>query len=357
MNRYLPIIACFLLCAVAASPVAGQLTTDSLGVNRVDCPAASDTVASIPFARSPAYTGRIDSSPTPVADGASLSPEGSPGFSTDQFVATPHYLRFTGTGAMAGGWYEVVANDTSSITIETNGEDLSSAVSGDPFEIVPYWTLSTIWPVDTQDSLHLSTGKLLSGRGSSVMLADTSASNTDLAPNRIFFLTSEGWFSAASGFPEADDVVIPPGQSFIIRHPDDVTSTVFCPLNLVHDHDQRVWLKTSTEGRRDNHLAIARPVPVSLANLGLDSTAFRDSPSTHTDDRTDELLIYDNAEVGHNKTPDSVYFRVSGVWRKDDSSTYPISSDVIIEPSSSIVIRKYPTANGESVLWVNTPQY
>ncbi|MEM9018778.1 MAG: TIGR02597 family protein, partial [Verrucomicrobiota bacterium] len=174
-----------LVALVALYPIgaSGQLTTEPKGFNRIECPEGSDTIVSIPFTRTAAFSGTVNLVPT----GSLISVTGSDFFAAGEFTTKPHYLRFTEGAVLAGSWYEITANDANTITIDTRGEDISTTLRWDPFEVIPHWTLSTVWPADSQTSLHLSNGKLLSGRGSSVLFADTSTGGTDLAPNLIFF--------------------------------------------------------------------------------------------------------------------------------------------------------------------------
>ncbi len=341
----------------SASSLLAQLATDPAGFNRIDCPGGSDTIVSIPFAQTAAFTGTLSASPSQVADGLKIIPEGPPSFGVNNFSTTPHYIRFLDDSAIEGSWYDVVANDTQSLTIDSRGEDLSSALAGDRFDVIPHWTLESVWPPNAQESLHVSTSKLLSGRESSVLFADNNASETDLAPNKVYFLTAEGWFQALAGFPAAGATVIPPGQSLVVRHIEGAEDTVFYTQNLVQRDDHRIWLRTSAAGPSDNHLGIPRPIPVALADLDLGPTAFVDSASTDPGDRKDELMLYDNADVSQNKVPVRVFFRVGGTWHEDGGASYPVSDDFEIEPSSGIVLRKSATLDGEPVLWVNSPRY
>lgn len=143
----------------------------------------------------------------------------------------------------------------------------------------------------------------------------------------------------------------------MIRHPTGSADTVFYSMNLVHRHDHRTWLRTSSDGPQDNHIGVVRPVPVALVDLDLDATAFLDSASNDSGDRKDELLVFDNTDPSLNKVPSTTYFRVAGEWREDDGNTYPVADTATIAPSSAIVIRKSATVDGAPVLWINSPRY
>ncbi|MEM9018782.1 MAG: TIGR02597 family protein, partial [Verrucomicrobiota bacterium] len=141
------------------------------------------------------------------------------------------------------------------------------------------------------------------------------------------------------------------------RNPEGLEDTLFFSMSLVLEDKQVIWLRTHTDGPIDNHLGVARPVPVTLDDLDLGPTVFIDSTSNAVADRKDELLVYDNSVESHNKTPQKIFFRVGGEWQEDDGSTYPVASTEVIAPSSSIVLRKSATLDGEPVRWVNSPRY
>lgn len=213
MNRAPGLIGfAYSIVVFAPTVLLAQLATDPAGFNRIPCPGGSDTVVSIPFSQSPVFTGKLSASPVSASGETTITPDGTFTLGVNEFADAPHYLRFREGSVHDGAWFEVVSNDASTITIETGSEDVTDSASGDLFDIVPHWTLATIWPKDTQESLHISTNKLASGRESTVLFADVTAAGTSLAPNRIYFLTVEGWFQSTAGFPVADDEVIPRGR-------------------------------------------------------------------------------------------------------------------------------------------------
>ena len=352
-----------LFCSVATgltllgeAALMAEVSTGVVGYNKVVCKGGTDTVVTVPFFRKPVFTGRLESQPTGNGDAVTIDPEGSPTFTAGLFSDKPHYLRFT-SGSLAGRWYEITSHDESTITINTRGDGLGQLAADDQFDVVPHWTLSTVWPEDTQEAIHISTGKLPVDRKTRVMLADVTTEGIGLAPNRIFFLTADGWFQVSSGHPPADDVVIAPGQMVVIRHPVGLTDTAFYPMQQVHDHEHEVLLRTRIGGKQDNCIGLVRPVPVALSALDLDGTSFMESGSTDPGDRKDELLVFDNLTPGLNRQPAGVFFRVGGEWREDDGDTFPVADTVTIPPSTPIVIRKSGTAGGNPIRWVNSPRY
>ena len=340
-------------------PLHGQavvLSSDPVGFNRIACPGGSDTGIGIPFHQTPVFTGESNGLPAVTGSSAVITPKGNPSFSADAFVSPPHYLRFI-SGALAGAWYKITANSNVNITIEIGSDDISTLSADDAFDIIPFWTLATLFPPATQEALHASSGPLSTFRESQLLLADVMSDGIQLAPDRIYFVTDSGWFQASEGFHSADDVVVEPSQVLIIRHRDGAADTEFFALNQVHLYNHSSRVQSRAEGPQDNHLALMRPIAVKLSDLDLDPTVFVDSVSTDSGDRRDELRVYDNITAALNKSGGTIFFRVGGVWHKDDGSTYPVSDDEVIPPSNALVIRKAATATGGSSAWVNTPKY
>lgn len=349
----------FLLPALllgAMSSNAAEVASSVVGYNRVDCPGGSDTVVSVPFHRPASFSGLVDGTPNVSGGAATVAVQGTDPLVDSELVGEAHYLVFTDGGG-GGSVFPITANDTGSITIDTGSGDLAGVADGDRFQAVPYWTLATLFPVATQTAIHLSGGMLSPQRKSTVLFFDESTGGTDLAPDRIFFATGDGWFRSASGFPAADDEIVRPGAAFVIRHPQGEAATAFYPHQVVSTSAFAVDLRTRSEGPQDNAVSLVRPVPVRLADLDLGAPAFLESASNGDPDRKDELLVYDNTAALLNKTPSTIYFRAGGEWRLDDDSSYPNADDDEISPSAGLVIRKASTAGGETLQWLNTPRY
>jgi len=346
----------WLAAGASLMPVQAQLTTDPVGFSKVTCKGGSDTVVSVPFHRNPVFTGKIGAMPTTVGTGAVITPAGIVSLSANAFTATPHYLRFQ-NGGMDGACFEITANSSTSITIEFGGASLGGLSQGESFDVIPHWTLETLLPKASQTTLHPSTGKLPPGRKSSLMLADATREGIRLAPDRLFFVNSQGWFQAAGGFPAADDVPVKPGQVLVIRHKTGAADTVFRTTERVHRYDYPTILTSGPEGPQDHAVGLMRPVAVKLSDLDLDGIAFLDSLSAAPADRKDELLLFDNAVVALNKAPSKTFFRVAGQWVEDAGGAFPAANGVLIPPSTAIVIRKAATSTERTLVWINSPRY
>lgn len=348
---------CLLLSWIGFSTSSfAEVVSRAVGHNAVTCSGGSDTVVSVPFHRPATFSSAVSGSPVVSASTATITHNSDRTLANDELTAEPHYLQFTDGGTRSGRVYPVSSNDGSSITIELNGDTLSGVTDGDGFRVIPYWTLSTLFPPNSQSTIHESAGKLAPTRSTRVFFFDQNSQGEGLAPDRVYFLTSQGWFRSDQGFPAADDTIVPPGAALMIRHKVGDSDTTFIPHQLVFDLVHSTPLRTRTGGAQDHTSAHVRPVPVKLSDLDLDAT-FSDSSSTSASSRTDELFVYDNVASGFNKPPAAKYFKVAGQWRLDDGATYPVADSVELPPSSGILIRKSATGTGSTVHWVNYPRY
>ncbi|MDF1862616.1 MAG: TIGR02597 family protein [Verrucomicrobiales bacterium] len=354
--RHFAVLNCALISWVGlANPVAAEVLSSAVGHNTIVCAGGSDTVVSVPFHRPPGIRSAVAGNPVVSASSATISYQAERILSEGELSDEPHYLRFT-SGTRSGRSYSVSSHGPDSITIEVGDDDLAGVTSDDSFQVIPYWTLASLFPKETQSTIHVSGGKLAPTRKSRVLFFDEVSQGFGLAPDQVYFLTAEGWFRSDRGFPAADDAIIPPGKAFVVRHQADDLDTVFTPRHEVFRGDHSIALRTHSTGRQDNSAALVRPVPVKLSDLDL-SSSFSDSASTSAGNRSDELLLYDNLTAGFNKPPATTYFKVAGQWHRDDGSSYPVADDDIISPATGILIRKTNNPSGAIFHWLNTPRY
>ena len=343
--------------AVAGRAGAAEVFSPVFGFLKFDCPAASDTIVSVPFHPAPRWAGRAAGGPTDQGGGVSrISLKDSPGFATGELTGTPHYLycRDT-TGAHRGRHFLITTHGAATVDVQASLADLGTLTTDGLVSIIPAWTLATLFPPATQTALHASDGPLASERRSELLFFDAATSGTSLAPSRRFFVTATGWFEVG-GYANAGATVLEPGQAFIIRHPAGVAATSFVPNQQVYGGLVTTAVRVSNGNPRDTMIALPRPVTMVLDDLDFGSGQFVESSGTDPGDRKDQLLVFNNATTMRNKQPDAVFFRVGGQWVRDTSG-YPPAGQVSIEPSAGLLVRKATGSANETVFWVNSPTY
>lgn len=336
---------------VVHSPAAGHL--------QVVCEGGSDTRVSVPFHPVPLWSGPINAAPASPEAGVVRLNLGLTGhLSGSALVNGLHYLHCKEASPIAGRYFPIVAQGAGTVDVEADGADWTGIGAGARVEIVPAWTLDRLFPPAQQSTLstfHPSVGRLATGRGSELLFFNAEGRGANLAPSRRFFLNEDGWIEVA-GFAPAGDVPIPPGQAFIIRHPEGSAPTVFTALQQVYEGPVQLKVKVSDGKRQDSVVAPPRPVAITLGQIDLDNGLFEESASSDPADRADELLVYDNTELALNKQPSAIYFRSGGQWL-EDAPGYPVADAVVLEPSAGLLIRKAAGGTDLELYWSNAPTY
>jgi len=343
------------------STSAQSVVSEPLGFNTVVCLGNSDTIVGVPFRPNGSQQGTLASAPVVSGDSATLSLAGSPGFTDDEFKDT-HYVKFT-DGAMDGHLYAVTSNTANTVTVDLNGDDISSAAADDGLLIAKFWTLESLFPAAEATTDPTTTGHAIVksvsvlNRMTEVLLPDLATPGINLPPSRKFFILGDPatWKEAATGFPDAGSVILWPDTYFVIRQPDlSGNNTKFKISGEVETGNLAIPLSTSATGKQDNFVAIPRAVDVKLNKLGLISSgAFVPSPNTLS--RKDELYVYDNGDEMQNRIPSAQYFYYDGHWHKV-AAGFPVADDDVVPAGAGIVIRK-AQSDGTTAFWLNYPNY
>lgn len=344
---------------VSGSSFAAEVFSPVVGFLKFDCLAESDTIVSAPFHQTPRWAGRAAAAPTSPSPGVvRISLKDNPSFVTDELKDDPHYLYCRDTaGAHRGRHFLIVEHGADTVDVSAGLSDLGSLATDGLVSIIPAWTLNTLFPPDTQTSLHASTGALASERVSELLFFDATTVGTSLAPTRRFYVTDSAWFEAGS-YSAAGDTVIEPGQAFIIRHPAGVAATTFVPNQQVQGGLVSMALGETRDGLdRDIMVALPRPVPMTLDQLDFGPGQFVESATVAIGDRKDQLLVFNNAQPLRNKQPSDIYFRTGGQWVRDNGADYPAAGSQTIEPSAGLMLRREGDAGTAPLFWVNAPTY
>jgi uncharacterized protein (TIGR02597 family) len=341
-------------CLTLSTPVFAQtVSTDPVGFYRITAPGNSDTVVSLPFKRASAFVGKVSS----VA-GNVVTVQGSPAWTTSpqQFVYAAGtqantYYAFIKSGLREGAYFTITGNAANTVTLDLAGSNLTGVDDTTAIEIVPYWTLGTVFPGGS--GAHISADE--NTRQTDVLVPDVAANGINLPAAKTYFFTSGHWQQVGAGAASRDDDCLLPDSFLTIRHK-IATATVLNPAGDVVFTKIAIPLATTVAGRQDNYVALARPVAVSLDNSGLISSgAFATSPNNLA--RTDELLVFDNAAIKTNKSASAVYFHAGGMWRKVGSGNTNMGATNVFAPGTGVVIRKNSTPGGATAIWSNSPNY
>lgn len=338
--------------------MAQSAVSQAIGFNKVTCAGNADTLISVPFHLSPAFNGLVTGAPTDP-DGGTVEPgediiialTGS-GFADDE-LAGSHYVRIR-SGAKDGFYYEISGNTATTITLVSNGDDLSGVADADQISVIPHNTLGNLFPGG--EGVHASTSGFI--RRSEIFLPSTELGINKGAGAVFYYNSTTGQWESFPASGNQDDRVIPPHSVMIVRHnlPED-TTVVFDGRVPSDKHAIQIDIGTA---KNDVFFSLDRPVPVSLRDSGLaDDGAFANSPSGFI--RTDELFVIATGEK--NPGAAKLYFRVAPVdgndsgWRLFPNAITDVGDDVVFEPGEAVIIRKGGAGAPATVFSLNSPTY
>ena len=257
-----------------------------------------------------------------------------------------------------GSYYTVTANGTNTLTVNLNGDSLSTVAANTSVSLIPYWTLGTAFPAtDAGNSYVVSTGTTTRTRQTQILMPDLTDAGINLSPSAIFFYYNSAWrLSGADSTVSYNDTILSPQTYFTLRN--STTATTFIPTGGVYMNRTNTPLTTETTTAQDNAVAVTRPTAVALNDLGLITNgAFTASTGSTTRTRGDTLLAYDNTASGTNKSPTAIYYYFNGAWRlsgADATVDYGMST---IPYGTGFTIRKVATSTGATSFWQNTRNY
>ena len=349
------------------------VATDPVGFTTVQCLANSDTFVSLPFTRPPEFTGAIES-----VSGNTLQVSGTP-WTANQFVYAAgsqpkHYYALIGpagtTNPKEGHTFPITANGQNSLTLDTAQEDLSGIAANAQVVVIPYWTLSTVFPTTDQDKSFTPTTSTRSFK-TQILIPNYNATGVNQAYSTVYFFSNNvngsssnvGWRVVGDNTTDrGDDVLLPDGY-LVVRNSGGAPTLPLASAGAVLMKKFSIPLATAATHQQDNAVAMPRPVDVTLNQTGLSPADGSFVATTSTRALKDQLFVYNNAQVGLNKAPSAVYFysdNVNGVggtgWRLIGDNTTDRGGDVI-PAGSAITIRKAATAAGETKFWTNAPTY
>ena len=371
MKHQLTIMTVALVSGLALSvstPVSAE-TTAPTGFTSVSALANSDTLYSVPLTRASEFSGTVQSVSSSV-----ITVTGSPGWTNNQFVYVSgtqpktYYVLVGGGGSSnpkEGHTFTIDANGSNTLTVDTTVEDLTGITANTEVTIIPYWTLGTVLPA-SKSGVYFTATTLSTSLKTEILVPDNNANGLNLPVTTYFFSNNVdgttgnvGWRIVGDNFTSHDDDPLLPDSYFNIRNIHGSPTRTFRGFGHVLTDKFATALQTLNSGAQDNAVSMIRPIGVTLNQTGLSPADGSFVGTTVPSQIKDTLLIFNNAQVKHNKKPSAIYFYFSGTptgWKKKGAGTADHGNDVI-PAGSAIVIRKAQTATGATVFWTNPPTY
>lgn len=345
------------------------VTTDPVGFNTVNCLANSDTYASLPFTRPPEFVGTVAS-----VSGNTVTVSGTTGWTANQFVyvsgSQPKtYYALIGTSSTSnpneGRVYLVTANDSVSVTLNLNGDSISSIASGTPISLIPYWTLNTVFPASDENVSFTPSSSPISLK-TQILIPDYQSSGINLAANKSYYFitsgTNVGWRLAGDSplVDHGDDVLVPDGY-IIVRNKNSAPASTLTEIGSVLTKKISIPLASQSTSKQDNFVSIVRPVDVALSNTGLDPALNNFVASANNISIKDEVLLFDNSTAILNRAASKIYYYISNGsnigWRLAGDSPLTDHGSDLIPAGSAVIIRKAQSVAASTTFWTNSPTY
>jgi uncharacterized protein (TIGR02597 family) len=350
---------CTALVLSALSTLNAQsVATAPVGAVTLTPVAQSDTVMALPLEREAALISSISSvNGSTINTGATLV--------DNQFVRVAgtqnntYFVKFT-SGAKAGLYFTVIDNDSSSLTIDLAGDTLSAVTAGDTFKVVPFWTFGTLFPSGsgvTGTTSH-------SSRPTEILFYDHSTAGINKSPSFTYYYftgTNPGWRRVGGGLTTVrNDDIIPHDSYFIYRQNSAQANTVIV-TGAVPVENVGTYIGTIASGvKQDNYISFTIPQSLTLSQTNLAQSGAFVGSASHSS-RADELLVFDYASSGLNKSPIGTYYYFTGSnpgWRKVGGGLTTVrDSDVVLQPGQGAIIRKAASATPSTQSVAVTPPY
>ena len=326
------------LAILVAAVMAGnaQVSTVPVGYVTHVVKARSDQRIGLPMQRASAFAGAAT-----TVNNATISASGITSLSGANFLVVT-------SGTAIGKWEEIQSSSTGSLTLAAS---IPGFVSGNSFEIKPFWTLGTLLPSgggipaspDPYDPVAF------------VFLYNPAATGINISSSKTYFYHggsadfAAGWYDNDNVDQPQNDVVISPEVGLTIRN--GTASQISIPIvGTVPASKMALDVVSRSSGPQDNILYNKFPTDVTLGNSGLvDSGAVSASavrPSVDAYDPGDQILMFNLGASGLNGSASASYFYFAGDadfvagWYDSSNPDGGLKNSVVIPAGAQVVIRK-----------------
>ncbi|MEQ1747849.1 MAG: TIGR02597 family protein [Prosthecobacter sp.] len=313
--------------------------TDPVGFVSVTALANSDVTLSVPMTRTAEFKGLISAiSATTGTVTITVGPT-SPNWTTtpsQQFAPGvtngKTYAVKLATGAKEGLILPVVGNGTSTLIVTVNAaDDLTDVLVGDSIDVMPYWSLGSLFSSLTATS------------SVEIQYYPTNSPGINSSPVLIYELAGTNWLNQDSGL-NSNDIPLPFGTSYLARNnnPSPVTFTF---LGAVPMSKHRSLLQNLSAGQQqDIRVGYTAPVPQTVGSIAIGQTP------------GDELHIYNNNVAGQNKSPTQILEYTVGGWLDQDSGLN-VSTTLFLQPGQGYLLRRSASNSTTPYVWTALPSY
>ena len=361
MFRKIEFFALSSLFGILGSLSVGQtVSTPVVGFVKTTLAAGSDTVIA-PQVLRPSELNSAVSGVSSTGSQATLTLSGTTltanQFQYDANSQPKTYFALVTAGNLAGTYFMVASNTTSSITVNLDGLTVGSS-DVTSIEVRPCWTLATLFPAaDANVSFTPSASAGGAARRTTILFPNITGAGINRAPASTYFFNNatgvQDWVATTATSTKAGNTAILPGTYVIHRN------TGGTPVALSFTHSGSVmtqplttYVATDATKANDTYVALPRPSDYTLAQLGLTDSSFTQSTSKGGAGRRDTLLVIPQTGSGINRAATSTYFKYLNDWYSTASTTLA-TNNAVIPAGAAVIIRKV-TSDGNDRTWTNS---
>lgn len=324
-----------------------RVLLEPVGSITIDLAGSSDTRISVPYLKAI------------VAGGEAVGVEGNV-ITTREHVgvpfSVPHFIVIH-DGAQRGMWFDVMATDGDSVTVDLRGYLLTE--SSFTFRVYEHWTLSNLF--SDAESIHAT--ERLGHKQTLVLFPDRETVGVDLAPGSAYYyyaggapFGTAGWRKVGDPYTAQDNTIIAPATPLIVRHNCEASTQLTIAGNVLATESLLpIDLEISSEGQ-DVSIALNVPVKISLLESNLYQLGIVEGSGDGAN-VTDYLFLFDNEAAGQNKQAEAAYFYYTGGqygaagWRDTRDMSVIVDNVKLLEPGQSYVLRKGSMPSSGTVGW------
>ena len=251
-----------------------------------------------------------------------------------------YYAEFT-TGDLAGVRYDILSLSSTTLFMDTLGDDLRSHPGGtivldDQVRIVRHWTLNDIFGSD-DNLIVLEPTTSLFALKDVVYVPDNLQIGINKTPRTFYYKAGAGWRTLQNPVVDQGNFKILPGQGLIVRR------RVAADTQLVSFGNNRFFpFSVYVQGGdgssgNDSLLSLQFPKPVTMLESGLAELQADGNPVVEPSPSIlqikDQIMLY---EPGSD-APIILFYLASQGWRTMNGSN---ADGLLIKPGSAFYIRK-----------------
>lgn len=292
-------------------------------------PANTDYRISVPFDTKKEFVGTVSST-----SATEITVDGNPGFATDQWSiisGIPYQARIS-NGDEEGLWAVVVSNTADTLSVIVEVGDLTNVQPGDGLEILPCWTVASLFADQEIPP------------GTQILLFSGNLPGENISSDTILVWNGTNWLFLL-GRPEdapdliADDLVIHPGESFILRTLANPIANLALFGTVPSTRHRIVVSKLDASLPQDSTIGYFGPVPEPIgdSNLGF-------NPG-------DQLLVFDNLNPGTNQSASRILVFSGSTWLGLIGISGDVSDSFMLEPGAGYILRQPSIAPAVDTEW------